>query len=419
MIGVLLSTCGKHDHDAAHNDTYTCPMHPTVIQDKPGSCPVCGMDLVRKSRPGEELKITEDVSRLLKSPNEVVVGDIKTIKGEYKSNSVVVDAQGIVTYDSRNLSTISARIGGRLERVYLRFPFQKVSKGQKVADIYSPEMIVVQRELIYLLENDSHNEAMIGSAKERLRLLGATSAQIEQIASGKKVQNTFTLYSPVDGYIISSSQQSISMPSPAKASLPASSMSDGMSSNPGAINSMNRPASTPSTEELIKEGSYVTSGQDLFKVINTSSVRVELQLSGAVAASIKNDDKVELDLGNGNMESGSIDVIQPFINEGEQLVTIRVVVKNVKDLRIGQLVKATLNNNTPEAMWVPRESVINLGTKSIVFRKERNTFRPFEVVTGNTFRNEIEIKHGLSSADEIALNAQYLVDSESFVKIQN
>src|SRR6187401_347017 len=83
MLSILISACNS-EHSAQH-DTYTCPMHPTVISDKPGVCPVCGMDLVRKAREGEDVKITEDLAKLIKSPNEVVASKITTIKPVYKA----------------------------------------------------------------------------------------------------------------------------------------------------------------------------------------------------------------------------------------------------------------------------------------------------------------------------------------------
>src|SRR6188474_1306699 len=138
---LLLVACNKSGDHTEHADTYTCPMHPTVISDKPGTCPVCGMDLVRKAREGEEVTITEDLAKLIKSPNEVVASSINTIRPTYKPMDSNIDALGIVTYDSRNVYTIPARVGGRLEKVYLKYPFQKVSKGQKVAEVYSPELL--------------------------------------------------------------------------------------------------------------------------------------------------------------------------------------------------------------------------------------------------------------------------------------
>src|SRR5690349_24696040 len=104
MLLLGLTACTSDQADT--KETYTCPMHPTVISDKPGTCPVCGMELVRKMRPGEEVEITEDLAKLIKSPNEVVVASIKTIKGEFKSMPVSIEAQGIVTYDTRNIYAI-------------------------------------------------------------------------------------------------------------------------------------------------------------------------------------------------------------------------------------------------------------------------------------------------------------------------
>src|SRR5690242_19443198 len=113
LLAVMLASYGDHKH-AEQADTYTCPMHPTVISDKPGACPVCGMDLVRKGREGEDVKITEDLAKLIKSPNEVVASSIKTIKPTYEAIDASTEATGIVTYDSRNIYTISARTPGRL-----------------------------------------------------------------------------------------------------------------------------------------------------------------------------------------------------------------------------------------------------------------------------------------------------------------
>src|SRR5690348_1745259 len=154
LFAFLLASCGDHKH-AEQADTYTCPMHPTVISDKPGVCPVCGMDLVRKAREGEAVQITEDLAKLIKSPNEVVASKIKTIKPTYEAMEGSTEATGIVTYDSRNIYTISARVSGRLEKVYLKYQFQKVAKGQKILEIYSPELVAAQRELLYLLSSDS------------------------------------------------------------------------------------------------------------------------------------------------------------------------------------------------------------------------------------------------------------------------
>ena len=181
LLVVLVAVACSTDKHAGLADTYICPMHPTVVSDRPSTCPVCGMDLVRKARPGEEVEITEDLARLIKSPNEVVIASIKTIKPAYRTTTSSVQAQGIVTYDTRYVYNIAARIGGRLEKVYLKYAFQPVQKGQRVADIYSPELLTAQRELLYLVDNDKNNEALIQSAKNKLFLLGVTDKQVQEI----------------------------------------------------------------------------------------------------------------------------------------------------------------------------------------------------------------------------------------------
>ena len=426
MLGLFLafSACdnkGEKASDGEQADTYTCPMHPTVVSDKPGTCPICGMDLVRKARSGEEIEITEDLARLIKSPNEIIVASIKTIKGEYKKMPVTIEAPGIVTYDTRNIYTIPARFGGRLEKVYLKYPFQKVSKGQKVADIYSPELLTAQRELLFLIENDPGNEALIQGAKEKLSLLGATQAQIADLIARKEVQSTFTIYSPYNGYIITNDQQAPVAPAATTQSTQGSAMGDDMGggmSTPSSGASMNSTPANAAEGAIIREGGYVTSGQTLFKVVNTSALRIELNVPSSRAGAIHKGSKVELDFGNETMETAEVDFIQPFYNEGKEFVTIRVYTKAIESLQIGHLVKAVVKGDSTEALWIPKEALLDLGLDKIVFIKDREVLKPKKVVVGTSAKSLVEIKQGLSSSDEIAVNAQFLVDSESFIKTQ-
>src|SRR5262245_15142239 len=96
---LLVMACTK-EKKTADADQYTCPMHPTVISDKQGACPVCGMDLVRKAREGEEVKITPDLAKALTSPDQSVLASIRTVRGVYESRPVSIAAYGTVTYDT-------------------------------------------------------------------------------------------------------------------------------------------------------------------------------------------------------------------------------------------------------------------------------------------------------------------------------
>lgn len=411
-----LASCNRGNEHAEHADTYTCPMHPTVVSDKPSTCPVCGMDLVRKARPGEEVEITRDIAKNIKSPNENIISSVRSIKGEFKSMPVSLEAQGLVTYDTRNIFTIPARIGGRLEKVFLKYTYQQVKKGQKVAEIYSPELLNVQRELLYLLANDPDNKEIIKSAKDKLFLLGATQSQIDEIINRKEASYTFSIYSPSDGYVIREGQQAPSLAT--TSALAASPMGGGMDGSSATTTpSSNAAPVNASTSELIREGNYVATGQTLFKVVNISALRIELNLPVAQAGRIKLNNEVKLRMDH-TILKGKVDFVQPFFTEGEEFVKVRLYLGNSGDLLIGQLVTGTIQLSPVEALWVPREAVLDLGLDKVVFIKDHDAYRPIKVKVGARADGWLEIIQGLSSSDEIASNAQYLVDSESFIKVK-
>ncbi len=410
MLMLLVLACNTKE--TAQHDTYTCPMHPTVVSDKPGTCPVCGMDLVRKAREGEEVKITEDLVQRTKSPNEVVIASIKTVKAEHNALPVALTVQGIVTYDTRNSYTIPARVGGRLEKVYIKYAYQPVRKGQKIAEIYSPELLTAQRELLYLVQHDAANTSLIESAKSKLYLLGASQQQVDNLVRQQKISNTFTIYSPYDGYVVSESNA----PSTTSVTTPAASgggMGDAMGSAQTSVSSN----AINTTSTILREGTYVSTGATLFKVVNTSALRIELDLPIQDTDLVKKGDAIELDLGSTGKQKATIDFVQPFFSEQQNFLKVRVYLKNTA-LPVGQLVKATVFLEAKEALWLPKESVQDLGLQKIVFIKERGVFKPQQVTTGITANNMITVK-GISSADEIAANAQYLVDSESFIKTKD
>ena len=394
MIVWMLIACDSKQH-STNVDTYICPMHPTVVSDKQGVCPVCNMDLVRKAQPGEEVKVTEDLVRLLKSPNERVVSSIKTIKGEFASQTLSAEATGVVTYDQRNRFTIPARIGGRLEKVFLKYPYQSVLKGQIVAEIYSAELATAQQELLWLLQQDD-NEQEIQQAKDKLVLLGFTEPLLANLIQSKAVQYRFPIISPVSGFVIIGEQ-----PQPTIAT--QSNM--GMQTN-AAIPQANN-------TDIIKEGDYVNAGATLFSVVDANSLLIELSVSVEQSKNLSVGDTINLKLKQIVMPA-RVGFIQPFYNSNQEFALVRIYVPRA-NLKIGELVTAQWSTKTSAWMWLPRQAVVDLGTEAIVFVKERGSFVAKQVVIQSSTSDKIALT-GLSSMDEIALNAQFLVDSEGFIR---
>jgi len=415
MLALLALACTPHKHEAG--EEYTCPMHPAVIADAPGACPVCGMDLVRKVSEGEKVPITPDLASLTRSANEKIRSSIRTVRGEYRAMPVTLEAKGTVAYDTRYVRTIPSRVGGRLEKVYLRYYYQQVKQGQKVAEVYSPELVAAQREFLYLTEHDATNTGLITLAKNKLLLLGLTEKQVTQIQKRKDVYTTVPVFSPVEGYLVPATTQAVTATQGAQPS--AVSGMDGMPASQPQTDAAGAAIPQTATGSALREGDYITAGETLFRLASASALRVELNLPAAQATSIKTGTTVKLDFENGHTNQAAVDLVQPFFEEGEAFVKIRVYTRNTGDLHIGHFVQATFTVDPHESLWLPRDAVLDLGLDRIVFIKNNDSFSARKIEIGIRTKDWIEIRQGLASADEVAANAHYLVDSESFIKPAN
>ncbi len=415
LLLIFVFACTQNKDHASH-DQYTCPMHPTVIQDKPGSCPVCGMDLVKKGQPGEEVKITAELNYLLKPTNGMVTSSIKTISPVQKSMNVETQSNGMITYDTRRFTSLPIRFSGRIEKISVKYNFQPIRKGQKILEIYSPELVTAQRDLLYLLKSDKDNLQLIEGTKEKLRLLGLSDSQISQLATTSKENYSFAVFSPVDGYIVEEAALNSLTPS---SQAPSPSMDGGMANSSSNVKQTSSRSS--GSELLTREGMYVSTGQAIFKVVNTEQVWAEFDVYQQDASFINENDQVQLTFDNTPEEVGAnVNFIQPFFKNGESFVKVRVYLSNVGNkFRIGQLVKAQFSIPSKNTLWIPVTARLDLGTKEIVFVKRRGVFRPKEINTSQQSGDWIEVLSGLDASDSLAYNAQFMIDSESFIKVRN
>lgn len=402
MLAVIIVGCNSSGKDDKANATgkqqYRCPMHHEIVRDKPGNCPICGMDLVPFG--GDEKALTDvNLNTLLKPTNSYVISTIPTIAIQQSEEQVEVEALGMVQYDTREVGSVSARVNGRIEKLYLRYTFQDVSKGQKVMDIYSPELLTAQQNLLFLIKSDAANTSFINAAKEKLLLLGMSNEQLQQVIQSGKPSLTVPVYSNYNGHIHD-----------------ALSMNTSISASP----SMNNAEPITTRELMLKEGMYVQKGQTLLSVYNPHKLWAVLNIYTDAQTLVKAGNTVRIvpETAPGKDFRAKIDFIEPFFREGSKTLTARVYFENHEmNIPVGSKVKATIFGNKINADWLPKDAVISLGLDKIVFKKYGTVFKALKVKTGLSYNNKIQIIDGLTPYDAVAANAQFLMDSESFIKV--
>ena len=369
---------------------YTCPMHPQIIKEKPGDCPICGMTLVKKEVDSKKIDSVQ-LTDLLRSTNQYVVSSIPvtTIKIDNPENELEV--LGVTDYDTRLFGSISAKVSGRIQRLYIKSTFQNINKGEKVMDIYSPQLSTAEGDLLFLIKNDPANTSLIFTAKQKLLLLGVSAGQIQEILSNGRISNTISVYSNYSGHV------------------------HDLANMPGITNNLN--IVTP--ELNVKEGMYVEKGQPIFSVYNPKKITALLDIYPEQQTYVKVGTQVRI-VPENKMENsidGRIDFIEPFLRPGSKTLKARVYFSNEKmEIPVGSQVKAKILNKNKLGYWLPREAVISLGTKKIVFLKASGGFQSHTIETGISLNNKIEILNGLTVKDSVAANAQYLMDPESIIK---
>lgn len=398
----LIAGCNSSGKDnksnAAGKQLYRCPMHHEIVRDKPGNCPICGMELVPFG--GEEKTITDvNLNTLLRPTNTYVISTIPVTSIKESEERIEVNSLGTVQYDTRAVGSISSRVSGRIEKLYLRYTFQDVNKGQRIMDIYSPELLTAQQNLLFLIKNDAENISFINAAKEKLLLLGMSNDQLQQVIKSQKPSFTVPVYSNYDGHIHD-----------------ALSMNSSMSSSP----SMNSTEPVVTRELMLKEGMYVQKGQTLLSVYNPHQLWAVLNIYADNQSLVKVGNAVRIvpETAPEKEFRAKIDFIEPFFREGSKTLTARVYFETHEmNMPVGSQVKATIFGNTQKANWLPKDAVISLGMDKIVLKKFSGVFKAVKVETGIIYGDKIQIIDGLTPYDAVAANAQFLMDSESFIKI--
>lgn len=398
IIAVLLiqacnSKQNKAQSNAAPKDLYTCSMHPQVLENHPGDCPICGMKLIKKNATTVSTNNIE-LESLLKPTNEFVVASLPVITPELRAVTIPIKVYGTIEYDTRAAGSISARVSGRIEKLYLRYRYQEVTEGQKIMDIYSPELVTAQQNLLFLLKSDADNISFITAAKQKLLLLGMSETELNEVIKNMQPLYKVSVYSNYSGHV-----------------------HDAGMSNDVAANEMNNAA--PVTQELLlKEGMYVQKGQALFMIMSHHQAWAALQIFPTQQALVKKGDAVHIipETDTTAVVNGSIDFIEPFFRSNSKTLTARVYFHNMDMLPIGSHVTADIYSGNTQGLWLPASAVLSLGMNEVAFIKEDGGFITHKITTGIRSNDIVQILSGLNEKDTVAVNAQYLIDSESFIK---
>jgi len=402
IIGIavyfFLTKSGKHSENLHQQEVYTCPMpQDSVFSDKPGKCPKCGMTLVKKVLESHTVE-DNSIENLLKPTDNFIIGNYKTTTAKDTTLTTEINLPGIVAYDPNAAVNIAARMNGRIERMYVNHKFQRVNKGQKLFDIYSPELLTEQQNFLYMIsDNMGDHESIINASKQKLVLYGMTNNQINSLVATKKSNPIISIYSPASGIIAGTENMT-------------ESVNVSMSNSAGSTESLS-----------IKEGDYIKKNQTVFKLLNTDRVWGIFNVSQGSNSLIKTNQSIRIstELDETNFIAARINFIETQFNSEDKTNRIRVYLDNSRlKLPIGLRLQGFVKTNPVNGIWIQKQAMVSIGNKKIVFVKKGNGFKATVIKTGIEMGNFVQVIDGISVPDSIAENGNYLIDSESFIKTE-
>lgn len=343
------------------------PMVPQQRFDQPGKSPFMDMQLLPKyadeaSETG--VQISPSVQQNL---------GIRTAQVENTSFGESIVAVARLEVNERQLHALPSRVSGYVERLHVRAVGDPVSAGQKVAEIYSPELFSAQQEFLALVraEHLTGSTELAQAARERLRLLGMAQREIDTLEKTRQATSRFGVYSPVQGFVV---------------------------------------------ELATRQGGQIESGTTLLSIADLSSLWLIAEVPERDASRIQPGDAIEarLEGATGEVFSGKVDFIYPRLDEQTRTARVRIVVPNPRNvLRPGMFAQVNLSSAEREALSVPSEAVIHTGERSVVIVKDDTGFRPSQVRTGAETNGRTEILSGLSEGELVVASGQFLIDSEA------
>jgi membrane fusion protein, copper/silver efflux system len=373
----------SHDHSAQQQQQetiWTCSMHPQIRQPEPGTCPICEMDLIPAGAAAEGDPLVFRMSEeavMLASIETIVVG----AKGT--SNGQSIRFTGVVKPDERQVRHQVSHLPGRVEALYVQFTGQQIRAGQRIARVYSPELVQAQRELLEAAKLSDVAPAMREAARQKLVNLRIPTAQIDAIESSGEVRTSFDVYADHSGIV---------------------------------------------TELLVSSGDYVREGEVLFQVTNLASVWVLFDAYEQDLTHVSIGDMIRYTVPSvpGATYEGRVKFIDHVLDQGRRTARLRVEQANPRGtLKPEMYVQGTLIDvdRGQTGLTVPRTAVLWTGKRSVVWVKEQDTatpaFRFREVTLGPATADGYLIEEGLSPGEEIVVRGAFTLDAAAQLNNQS
>lgn len=373
---VLLSCSNKKSAKEA-GVFYTCSMDPQVVSEKPGKCHICGMHLtpVKKS----SVENTDDIEL---SDQQVQLGNIRIDTIRQGSIGNQLSLTGTLNINAARTAAVSARVMGRIERLYVKTTGDYIARGAPLYEIYSEELNNAKQEYIAALQRRTlfkeqsliDFEELIKSAENKLRLWGMTAAQVRSLASQKQTPSTTTFYSTESGYV---------------------------------------------TSVDVTEGGYVGEGGSVIQVADLSTLWAEAQVYTSQLYQVPSGAMATVQVaGIDRPLKGRVEFANPEVATETRINLLRVVVPNVgNSLRPGMPVLVQVQSASKTSLTLPTDAVIRQSNAATVWLQTgKNKFRSQMVTTGLESEGFTEITSGLKEGDRVVVSGAYLLHSEFVFK---
>ncbi|MDZ7613768.1 MAG: efflux RND transporter periplasmic adaptor subunit [Flavobacteriaceae bacterium] len=367
-------TESRENHENHNNQQiyYTCSMDPQVKEDKPGTCPICKMDLTAVSyeaSPKNELALSEQ---------QIKLGNIITQTISETQNSQAQDYVGILTLNQEEIFTIASVADGRIEKLYTKTPGEYIRANTPVYQLYSEDLALAKKDYMLAYQQlelpgdfGKNAQKLLQAARQKLVYYRLSEKQIESLKTGRDVSPTVTFYSDRSGYI---------------------------------------------TEISASEGAYVMTGNPIISLADFKNLWLEVQVnvSDAQGLAFGQNARITFDEMPEKNYDGRISFINPEINPGTRMLMIRMELSNKGlDLKPGMQARARLTRSEIKGLFLPTDAVIREQKANFIWLEKRpGVFEVARVKTGIESNGQIEILSGLDPTKKVVVSGAYSLNSE-------